>query len=322
MKAQLEDGYITIARGILDAALATGLTAREWKVLMAVVRLTYGWRDPKTGQPRKADRIGGTQLASLTGLDRGDVARTTRRLIERNILKATPGTRLTPAKLGVNTAVGSWRSELSTGGAGKTPAPNGGCWQNTSTLPDSPSSTKDLQRGAGKTPPPPPAGKTPALHKLNNLQLHLSEEGDAGTLPKKEAPKKKASRRATRMTLDWTPSPRVYAWAQKAGIPAATVDAALDGFRIYWTDTQASRPSWDATYINRLKTITAPKAKTGGNTHATRSRPRSAADRAAAAAAAVYERDDNEPPRSASPPQQDAGPALGAHGLHLRAPME
>jgi hypothetical protein len=57
------------------------------------------------------------------------------------------------------------------------------------------------------------------------------------------------------MPPDWTPSERVYVWAEARGLTRADVLDELDEFRIYWADAGTARASWDATFINRLKQI-------------------------------------------------------------------
>jgi hypothetical protein len=54
---------------------------------------------------------------------------------------------------------------------------------------------------------------------------------------------------------DWTPSERVYAWAEAHAMSRAQVDDELAEFRIYWGDAGVNRASWDATLINRLKQL-------------------------------------------------------------------
>lgn len=79
---QLEDGYTRIANELLDALLCTGLTSRQWAVVMTVIRKTYGYHKTR-------DNISLTQLANMTGMSRPNVSRTVNELVERGILTRT-----------------------------------------------------------------------------------------------------------------------------------------------------------------------------------------------------------------------------------------
>jgi len=59
---QLEDGHTRIANELLEALLAYPFHGGELKVLLAIIRLTYGWQT--TSRPIKQ-----RQLARLTGFD-------------------------------------------------------------------------------------------------------------------------------------------------------------------------------------------------------------------------------------------------------------
>jgi len=76
---QLEDGFTRIANELYEAILAAPLTAAELKVMLAIMRLTYGYN-------RKSDAISYSQIASMTGLQRRTVIRCMQRLKEANVL--------------------------------------------------------------------------------------------------------------------------------------------------------------------------------------------------------------------------------------------
>ncbi|MFB1489736.1 MULTISPECIES: DnaT-like ssDNA-binding domain-containing protein [unclassified Thiocapsa] len=59
---------------------------------------------------------------------------------------------------------------------------------------------------------------------------------------------------------DWQPSQRVFDWAAKHGMTRTWAAAQVDEFVVYWTDTGTQRDSWDATFINRLRTLQASDA--------------------------------------------------------------
>lgn len=47
--ADLDNGYLRLANQIQDALCVVELSGREFRVLNAIVRLTYGWSKKKTG---------------------------------------------------------------------------------------------------------------------------------------------------------------------------------------------------------------------------------------------------------------------------------
>ncbi|WP_429499141.1 replication protein [Robbsia andropogonis] len=81
---QVQDGYTRIANELLEAMLSAGLTSRQWTVLMAVIRKTYGFN-------KKADDIALRQLSEMTGIAKAHVSVTLRELVERNIVVRVPG---------------------------------------------------------------------------------------------------------------------------------------------------------------------------------------------------------------------------------------
>jgi len=78
-RPQAEDGHIDIANEIVEALCRINLSAYESRVLWALWRKTYGWH-------KKSDRISYTQREELTHLNRWHIARTLKKLIERNII--------------------------------------------------------------------------------------------------------------------------------------------------------------------------------------------------------------------------------------------
>lgn len=76
---QCEDGFTRIANELLEAMLRTDLTGREWKVILAVARKTYGFN-------KKADFLSHGQMAKLTGIERTHVCKICHRLEKRHIL--------------------------------------------------------------------------------------------------------------------------------------------------------------------------------------------------------------------------------------------
>lgn len=81
---QTEDGYTRLANELLDALLCAGLSSRQWAVVMAVVRKTYGFN-------KRSDDIGLGQLAAMTGIDKAHLSRTVRELADAGVLNRTEG---------------------------------------------------------------------------------------------------------------------------------------------------------------------------------------------------------------------------------------
>jgi phage replication O-like protein O len=84
MGAQLEDGYTRFANELLEALLTARLSSRQWAVLIALARKTYGFN-------KKEDDIGLSQLAELTGLAKSHVSVTVRELEDRRIINRRQG---------------------------------------------------------------------------------------------------------------------------------------------------------------------------------------------------------------------------------------
>lgn len=81
---QLENGYTKLANELLEALISAGLTARQWTVVMAIIRKTYGFN-------KKADEIGLSQLAAMTGLDKSNLSRTVRELEAAKVIHRSDG---------------------------------------------------------------------------------------------------------------------------------------------------------------------------------------------------------------------------------------
>jgi len=77
---QLENGFTRIANELLEAITLAPLTKHEVKVVLAVMRETYGWSRPT------AISLTAYRLARITGLQRTEASRVKKDLIARNIL--------------------------------------------------------------------------------------------------------------------------------------------------------------------------------------------------------------------------------------------
>ena len=77
--ADTDDGYTRIANELLEAIAGADLTARQLKVMIAVIRKTYGFQ-------KKLDRIADIQIAELTGLSRQNVNKAKKELLSMHCL--------------------------------------------------------------------------------------------------------------------------------------------------------------------------------------------------------------------------------------------
>lgn len=81
---QVEEGYIRIANELFDAILRADLSKREQKVVLAVLRKTYGYG-------KKEDDIASVQLADMCGLHPNHVRSTLATLAARRVLNVRKG---------------------------------------------------------------------------------------------------------------------------------------------------------------------------------------------------------------------------------------
>lgn len=79
---QVEHGYTRIANGLLDALARAALPgARHFQVMLAMIRLTYGYN-------RVEDRISASQVSTVTGIDPANVRRLQADLVSAGMLVA------------------------------------------------------------------------------------------------------------------------------------------------------------------------------------------------------------------------------------------
>jgi phage replication O-like protein O len=86
-KPEVKDGFTRIANELLDAILNFSFSKREMKILLYVIRYSYGYQDKfvQDGLNQQA------MIAKKTGLDKGDVHRTVQSLIKKNVIKIDDG---------------------------------------------------------------------------------------------------------------------------------------------------------------------------------------------------------------------------------------
>lgn len=98
--ADLDNGYTRIANELLEAVMCADLTARQLKVVMAIIRKTYGFG-------KKLDRITNTQIAEMTGIHHTHVCKAKNEMIAMNIVISSGN------KIGINKDFTEWNFNIS-----------------------------------------------------------------------------------------------------------------------------------------------------------------------------------------------------------------
>lgn len=98
--ADTDDGYTRIANELLEAVMSSDLTARQLKVVLAVIRKTYGFG-------KKLDRITNTQIAAITGIHHTHVCTAKNEMIAMNIIVSRGN------QIGINKVISEWNSGIS-----------------------------------------------------------------------------------------------------------------------------------------------------------------------------------------------------------------
>jgi phage replication O-like protein O len=112
MKAQLEDGYTRIANELLDAISGADISRNETKVVLAIIRLSYGWNQKDTG-----NRAGISNLLALTGIKSSSgkyIYLALKSLVEKRVIfKEKNGDNTN--RYSINTAISDWQVDLPAG---------------------------------------------------------------------------------------------------------------------------------------------------------------------------------------------------------------
>lgn len=78
-RPQTEDGFTRIADEILDALIKYRIPGEQMQCLLFILRKTYGYK-------KKSDYISNSQFCKATGLNKPNVCRAIRSLVEKNIV--------------------------------------------------------------------------------------------------------------------------------------------------------------------------------------------------------------------------------------------
>lgn len=95
-----DNGYTRIANELLEAVMSADLTARQLKVVLAVIRKTYGFG-------KKLDRITNTQIAAITGIHHTHVCTAKNEMIAMNVIVSRGN------QIGINKVVSEWDFSIS-----------------------------------------------------------------------------------------------------------------------------------------------------------------------------------------------------------------
>ncbi|HAM8862253.1 TPA: replication protein [Escherichia coli] len=105
--ADLDDGYARLSNMLLEAYSGADLTKRQFKVLLAILRRTYGWNKPM-------DRITDSQLSEITKLPVKRCNEAKLELVRMNIIKQQGG------MFGPNKNISEWCIHQNEGKSPKT----------------------------------------------------------------------------------------------------------------------------------------------------------------------------------------------------------
>lgn len=105
--ADLDDGYARLSNMLLETYSGADLTKRHFKVLLAILRKTYGWNKPM-------DRITDSQLSEITKLPVKRCNEAKLELVRMNIIKQQGG------MFGPNKNISEWRIPQNEGKSPKT----------------------------------------------------------------------------------------------------------------------------------------------------------------------------------------------------------
>ena len=98
--ADCDDGYTRMANEILETSYRVRMNGNAKDVLMAIIRMTYGWNKVK-------DRIAGVQIADETGLSEEEVSRAIAQLRARKII-LVEGDKRKAKIIAVNKNISEW----------------------------------------------------------------------------------------------------------------------------------------------------------------------------------------------------------------------
>lgn len=100
-KADLDDGYTRIANSILEAIISGDFTLRETKVLLFIMRNTFGYN-------RKEHLLSHRYIAEGTGISYSKIAAVINSLQKKNAIHRVAAQGSRPQKISINTHLDEW----------------------------------------------------------------------------------------------------------------------------------------------------------------------------------------------------------------------
>lgn len=158
--ADIDDGFTRIANELLEAVMAADLTARQLKVVLAIIRKTYGFG-------KKFDRITNTQIEAMTGIHHTHVCKAKNEMIEMNIIIRSG------LAIGVNKCISDWNLSISQSGKSLAKSAK-------ETLAESANTHKPIQLNTKET-----------IQKKERKDPPKSPKGECGGLEEKQVSQKK-----------------------------------------------------------------------------------------------------------------------------------
>ena len=76
---QVEDGYIQIANELIDAIISYPFKNSELKIVIAVIRKTYGWK-------KKKEQLSFSQISKISRVSIRHTKRVIKRLVQDNLI--------------------------------------------------------------------------------------------------------------------------------------------------------------------------------------------------------------------------------------------
>lgn len=104
---QLEDGYVRVANELFDAVLAFPFSLKQQRVVLAVIRKTYGYG-------KKTDDMSASQIGTLCGMSRNHVTETLNELASMGVITKRQGEY--GSIVGINKRHREWASKPAVGG--------------------------------------------------------------------------------------------------------------------------------------------------------------------------------------------------------------
>ena len=109
---------------------------------------------------------------------------------------------------------------------------------------------------------PPDSGASGPTNRNKNLQRNKNEVSPGFDRERSPTPPTKGGKQPASIPPDWQPSTRVFDWAARQGMTRTWVQAQVDEFVVYWSETGEARRSWGATFMSRLQQLKASQART------------------------------------------------------------